>query len=194
MQQEKKEACVMITASLNVLGISPGRYNPAMLLDAGTSVPADLPEDTRTKIRAVREILRFHDTSKTVKPKVIRRSKDIHDLLMGRFAGLDHEELVAVFLRKDNSVTDIACISVGGLDSTTMDNRIIIREALTRNASGVVIAHNHPSGNCLPSRSDIENTTKLSKSLKIMDITFIDHIIFSKESYYSFAEEQTHQA
>ena len=194
MQQEKKEACVMITASLNVLGISPGRYNPAILLDAGTSVPADLPEDTRAKIRAVREILRFHDTSKTVKPKVIRRSKDIHDLLMGRFAGLDHEELVAVFLRKDNSVTDIACISVGGLDSTTMDNRIIIREALTRNASGVVIAHNHPSGNCLPSRSDIENTTKLSKSLKIMGISFIDHIIFSKESYYSFAEEQTHQA
>lgn len=184
----------MITTSLSILGISAERYTPDLLLDPGTAIPTDLTEDTQRKLGALREILTFHELSKTVKPKVIKKSKDIHNLLKGDFIGLDHEELIAVFLRKDNSVIDVKTVSVGGLDSTTMDNRIIIREALSRNATGLIVAHNHPSGNCLPSKSDIENTQNLSKALKIMGLSLIDHIILSKGSYYSFAEEQTHAA
>lgn len=184
----------MITTSLSILGISAERYTPDLLLDPGTAIPTDLTEDTQRKLGALREILTFHELSKTVKPKVIKKSKDIHNLLKSDFIGLDHEELIAVFLRKDNSVIDVKTVSVGGLDSTTMDNRIIIREALSRNATGLIVAHNHPSGNCLPSKSDIENTQNLSKALKIMGLSLIDHIILSKGSYYSFAEEQTHAA
>lgn len=81
-------------------------------------------------------------------------------------------------------------ISSGGLDSTVIDNRIIIRKALERKATGIILVHNHPSGNAFPSTADLTQTRALHKALKTCDISLLDHVIIGHGSYYSFADEQ----
>ncbi len=70
-----------------------------------------------------------------------------------------------------------------------MDNRIILAVALKCNATGIVIVHNHPSGNLKPSEQDKNITDKLRKACEILDIVLLDHLIISKNSYYSFSDE-----
>lgn len=103
---------------------------------------------------------------------------------------LDHEECWILLLNKANRLIDKILISTGGLDSTVIDNRVIIRKALEKKACGVILVHNHPSGSALPSVNDIKNTQSLNKALKTCDLSLIDHIIIGKDSYYSFADEQ----
>ena len=67
----------------------------------------------------------------------------------------------------------------------------IVRQAVLTQAAGVIIAHNHPSGNVLPSQSDIKETEKLKKALKYLNISLVDHIIISDDRYYSFADEHS---
>ena len=73
--------------------------------------------------------------------------------------------------------------------STQIDHRRIIKEALLCNATAIILFHNHPSGNPAPSASDMNETNKLKKACDIFDISLLDHIILSDNSYYSFAEE-----
>lgn len=103
---------------------------------------------------------------------------------------LDHEQCWALFLNKANRLISREMISSGGLDSTVIDNRAIIRKALDKKASAIILVHNHPSGSALPSKADIVQTQVLSKALKICDLSLLDHVIIAKASYYSFADEQ----
>lgn len=103
---------------------------------------------------------------------------------------LDHEECWVLFLNKVNSLISKEKMTTGGVDSTVIDNRIIIRKALEKKASAIILIHNHPSGSALPSRSDIAQTSSLHKALKTCDLSLIDHIIIGKDEYYSFADEQ----
>jgi DNA repair protein RadC len=104
---------------------------------------------------------------------------------------LDHEECWALFLNKANKLISKEMITSGGLDSTIIDNRSIIRKAIDKKASAVILVHNHPSGSPLPSRADINQTQALNKALKTCDLALLDHIIIARNSYYSFADEQT---
>ena len=80
-------------------------------------------------------------------------------------------------------------ITVGTIKSTQIDHRRIIKEALLTNATAIILFHNHPSGTPAPSVADINETNKLRKACDIFDISLLDHIILTDESYYSFAEE-----
>lgn len=82
-------------------------------------------------------------------------------------------------------------ISQGGMTGTVADIRLILATALKIASTGIIISHNHPSGNKLPSKSDIQITHKLYKAAKLMDIQLLDHLILKPEegSYYSFADE-----
>ena len=82
-------------------------------------------------------------------------------------------------------------LTSGGLDSTVIDNKTIIRKAIEKKASGLILVHNHPSGNPYPSTADIEQTLSLNKAMKTCDLSLVDHIIIGKSSYYSFADEQS---
>ena len=81
-------------------------------------------------------------------------------------------------------------ISIGGLDSTILDSRVIVRKALERKACGIILSHNHPSGSALPGTADIQTTRQLDKALKICDISLLDHVVIASDSYYSFADEE----
>ncbi len=99
------------------------------------------------------------------------------------------EEFYLLLLNRANKVIGWHCISQGGLDSTVADIRIIFSITLKCVACGIIVAHNHPSGNLKPSETDITLTRKIKEAGKLLDISLLDHIILTNEGYYSFADE-----
>jgi DNA repair protein RadC len=81
-------------------------------------------------------------------------------------------------------------MSVGGLESTVIDVKSILRRALDRKASGIISIHNHPSGNALPGQADIRHTAILKKALQACEISLVDHVVIAEDSWYSFADER----
>ena len=80
-------------------------------------------------------------------------------------------------------------ISQGGVSGTVVDPKIIMQVALNANASGIILSHNHPSGNLQPSDSDVRLTKKIESGCEFMEISLLDHVILTSEGYYSFADE-----
>lgn len=104
--------------------------------------------------------------------------------------GLDHEELWVLFLNSKNKPLECKRMTSGGWTSTVIDNRQILREALMLRSSGLILFHNHPSGDPTPSIEDIKQTEKLKDASNLLDITLIDHIIVGDQSYFSLAENK----
>ena len=96
------------------------------------------------------------------------------------------EEFKVLLLNKANEVLGIYPLSKGGITGTVIDVRLIFGTALKCNATGIIICHNHPSGNLIPSIADINITKKIKECSTLLDITLIDHLIISKEGFYSF--------
>lgn len=122
------------------------------------------------------------------KPK-ISGSKDIYDLLKAELLDIPHEAFWIVLLNRANRVIKKHQISQGGVAGTVADPKIIFKIALEELASGVILAHNHPSGNLTASQSDIDLTRKLKESGKLLEIQILDHIIVAGKKYMSFADE-----
>src|SRR4030042_3718987 len=118
----------------------------------------------------------------------IKCSKDVKDLLLPYFIDLLHEEFFCIFLNRANKVIKIEQISKGGISGTVTDVRIILKNAVLYTASGIIVAHNHPSGNLNPSESDTKITQKIKEAGNLMDIQLLDHLIISDKEYYSFAD------
>ena len=114
----------------------------------------------------------------------------VYKVMLPIFRHLDHEECWILHMNKSNRLTHKEMITAGGLDSTIIDNRIIIRKAIERKSTGIILVHNHPSGSALPSTADITQTRSLHKALKTCDISLLDHVVIAQGNYYSFADEE----
>ena len=99
------------------------------------------------------------------------------------------ESMKLVLLNRANKVLGVYNLSEGGIDGTYCDVRQILQIALLSNASGVIMSHNHPSGNTTPSIADEKLTTQVKQACDIMNIRLLDHLIVTLESYYSFTDE-----
>jgi len=100
------------------------------------------------------------------------------------------EQFSVAFLNRANRILGIQVISKGGLTGTIADPRLIMATALKAAATGIILCHNHPSGNLQPSSADIEITKKIESACKFLDIKLLDHIIISPSGeYYSFIDE-----
>jgi DNA repair protein RadC len=100
------------------------------------------------------------------------------------------EEFKLMLLTRSNKVLGIASLSKGGINGTVTDVRIILQFAIKANASGIIICHNHPSGNVQPSESDIAITRKVKELGSVMDIQLLDHLIVVPEGqYYTMGDE-----
>ena len=119
----------------------------------------------------------------------IKASDQAAGYLREDLRNLDHEESWILLLNSANLPLAKKMITVGTIKSTQIDHRRIIKEALLTNATAIILFHNHPSGTPAPSVADINETNKLRKACDIFDISLLDHIILTDESYYSFAEE-----
>jgi len=119
----------------------------------------------------------------------INSSQASFDLLKGDLMDLPHEEFWVLLLNRANKLIKKKRVSEGGVSGTVADPKIIYKMALEELASGVIVAHNHPSGNLTASNSDIELTKKLKEAGKFLEIQLLDHIIVAGSKYFSFADE-----
>ncbi len=126
-------------------------------------------------------------TSALQRPK-ISSSLDAFNILHPKLSDLNLEEFWVILLRNTN-VLGIEQISVGGLDTSMVDIRLLMKTLLTKDATAFIAGHNHPSGNKMPSKSDKALTQKIIEASKLLNIRFLDHIIIAKNDYFSFADE-----
>lgn len=124
----------------------------------------------------------------------ISSPKEVFRLMIPHMKNLDHEECWIMFLNRANYLISKEKISIGGVDSTTVDNRTILRKAIEKKASGIILVHNHPSGSPVPGTADINATKSLDRALKACDISLLDHVIIAEDSYFSFADEVVKKA
>lgn len=99
------------------------------------------------------------------------------------------EKAYIILLSRANRILGYKLISQGGVSGTVIDPKIVFQAALKANASAIILAHNHPSGALIASKSDKVITKKIKDGSKLLDITFHDHIILTKDSYLSFTDE-----
>ncbi len=140
-------------------------------------------------IVAALEIGRRRKLTESINREKITSSKDIYEIFHSILADLPHEEFWILLLNRSNKIIDRQKISQGGISGTVTDIRLMMKAALDKLASSIVLAHNHPSGNTKPSDADIFITQKVKESGKLMDITLLDHLIITDGNYFSFADE-----
>jgi DNA repair protein RadC len=118
----------------------------------------------------------------------IKCSKDVADIFQPILSDLAHEEFWILFLNRSNKVINRMKLSQGGISGTVTDVRMVMKKAIEYLASGIIVCHNHPSGNLNPSESDSKITLKIKEAGNLMDIQLLDHLIISDKDYYSFAD------
>jgi DNA repair protein RadC len=119
----------------------------------------------------------------------IANSRDAAAIMQPHLADLSHEEFWVILLNRANKVITRKNISVGGTSGTVVDAKIIFKEAIQARCSGIILCHNHPSGNNKPSEADIQLTRKLKEGALQLDLAILDHIIIAGSSFFSFADE-----
>lgn len=105
------------------------------------------------------------------------------------FADLQHEEFWAIYLNNAKRMISKIRISQGGVSATIVDPKIILRYAIENLATAIILVHNHPSGNLMPSRKDDNQTERIAKAAKLFDIQLVDHLIVAAGNFYSYANE-----
>ena len=121
----------------------------------------------------------------------ISNSQGAYEILTNLFPEntMDYREtFIVLYLNRANQVLGYSVISQGGTSNTTVDIKMVIQTALLANASCIMLAHNHPSGNLRPSSDDNRITNRIIEAARLFDITVLDHIIITNESYYSFTD------
>ena len=122
--------------------------------------------------------------------RTISDPRTVYHLMIPHMKGLDHEECWVLFLNRANILIGKEKMTSGGLEATVIDCKMIVRRALERKASSVILVHNHPSGNAMPGTADITQTGILKKALATCELCLTDHVIIADKEYYSFADEQ----
>lgn len=128
----------------------------------------------------------------SLEKKQIKNSNDSYDLFKEMYDAdtLEYNEsVICLFLNRRNLTIAWSKISVGGMSGSIVDPKTIFSRALTLGASGIILSHNHPSGNLKPSQSDIKLTKKINDGCKILELVCLDHIIIANGGYYSFADK-----
>ncbi|MGX8707121.1 MAG: RadC family protein [Bacteroidales bacterium] len=119
----------------------------------------------------------------------VRTSLVVARMMGPRLHDLPHEECWALFLNRANRLIGKERVSSGGLSSTVIDIKIIVKKAVDRLSSGIILVHNHPSGNPQPGGNDRTQTDALRRAAAVFDIVLIDHVIIGKKKYFSFSDE-----
>lgn len=119
----------------------------------------------------------------------ITGSKDVADFFQPILGDLNHEEFWIMLLNRGNKIIDTFMISKGGISGTVIDVRLILKNALEKMASSIILCHNHPSGTMQASEADLRITRKIKNAAEIMDISVLDHLIIGNNNYLSLADE-----
>ena len=140
-------------------------------------------------IAAAMELGRRRRGEEALEKKKITSSASVFELMQPIIGELPHEEFWIIYLNNSNKVIQKNQLSKGGISGTLVDVRLALKTALEVGATGIILAHNHPSGTLKPSNSDKQLTTKLKTAAQSLDIKILDHLIITEKAYFSFADE-----
>ena len=141
------------------------------------------------KIAAAMELSRRRRKTDPKKLDKINTSRSVFEIVYPLLGHLSHEEFWVLYLNNSNKILAKTQMSKGGMTSTTVDVRIVMKQALEHSATAIVLVHNHPSGSLHPSKSDTQLTEKFKLAAESLDIKVLDHIIVTEKNYFSFADE-----
>ena len=135
------------------------------------------------------EIGKRRNLAVALERKSIKSSEAVFNVIQPQIGDLPHEEFWVLYLNNHNKMMRSVCISKGGITGTVVDIRQIFNIALREQATSILLAHNHPSGNIKPSQADLNLTKKIAEAGKVLDIAVLDHLIITEKAYYSFRDE-----
>jgi DNA repair protein RadC len=148
------------------------------------------PVKAITLVAALELGKRREEQTQSQSPKdKVASSQDVAALFRHRLADLTHEEFWLLLLNRANQVITRCQLSKGGVTGTVVDPKMVFRMAVDHLATGIILCHNHPSGNNKPSEADLRLTKKLQDAGALLDIVILDHIIIAGSGFYSFADE-----
>ena len=151
-------------------GIGPAKATAILAtFELARRLAAELPEDELT----------------------IRTPETVARMMVPHLQNLPHEECWVLYLNRGRRFIGKERVSQGGLGSTVIDIKIIVKKAVDRLASGLILIHNHPSGNPYPGEQDRRQTEALKQAAAVFDIELLDHVIIGKKKYFSFSDEVT---
>jgi len=121
----------------------------------------------------------------------VKESEDVFKIVNGMLGDeiAESEHLIVITIDSSMSVIGVKVVAKGGLNTTYASPRDVFRYALLENAGWIIIAHNHPSGSLLPSSADIRFTNRMADAGRLIGVELVDHVIVTKDGWYSFAEE-----
>ncbi|MEJ6774817.1 MAG: DNA repair protein RadC [Flavobacteriia bacterium] len=141
------------------------------------------------KLKAVVELSKRFQKQQPDKTTVLNSSKIVYESIYMDLDTLPHEEFWILYLNQSNRLLEKYRLSKGGITQTTVDLRLAFKRAFKVGATGLILAHNHPSGGLTPSSSDEQITRKFKLAAASVDLRILDHLIVSKKGYFSFADE-----
>ena len=176
--------------AIDLLGLSGDNLHElGKLLPEGYASISGIGSARASILTAAMEIGRRRMASMRPVTVQIVSSRDVFLRFVDRLSDLPHEEFWILLLRRSNHVLAEIKISSGGLAGTVADPKIIFGRALALRAAAIVLIHNHPSGNPIPSTSDKSLTNNMREAGKFLDLPVLDHIIVAGKQYVSFADE-----
>lgn len=140
-------------------------------------------------IMSALELGRRRKASAPTKHHYIKKSQDAYECITPQLMDKPTEEFWVLMLTRNNKVLHKRCVSQGGFSGTIADPKVIFKRALEDMASGIILVHNHPSGNLKPSSADLRLTKKITEAGQLLEIPVLDHIIFTDDAFYSFSDE-----
>ncbi len=140
-------------------------------------------------IAAALELGRRRKESEVAKKAKVASSADAYEAVRPYLMDLLHEQFWVLLLNRANEIIRPQQISIGGVAGTVADPKMIFKAAIEHLASSIILVHNHPSGNLTPSQADKDLTKKVKEAGRMLDIPVLDHLIFSDNGYFSFADE-----
>lgn len=174
----------IIASAGSITGLS------SMSTDRLTAIPG-IGKEKAAVISAAIELGRRFSAETAIAPEAsITSPEQVYTLMLPLLKGIDHEECWVLYLNRANRIIFREKIFTGGLNSTTIDTNTILRKAIEKKADGLILVHNHPSGNPHPGEADIRETARLKKAADTFRISLMDHVIVSDGCFYSFSDEQ----
>ncbi|MCW3162240.1 RadC family protein [Chryseobacterium oryctis] len=135
------------------------------------------------------EIGRRRASQEVLEKPIISSSRSAYSILKNHLSDLRTEEFWAIFLNQSNKIIHITQLTQGGINQSIVDIRILFKTALEHFSTGIIVAHNHPSGNLKPSTEDLTITQKIKEAGELLNIQLLDHLIIIQNSYFSFSDE-----
>ena len=162
----------------------------SMKLDELRSISGIGPEKACSLMAAWELGRRFLEEGARMPKTPVTTARRVFELMIPLMKGMDHEEFWVLLLNKSNRLIRKQKLFSGGVDSTSIDTRMVMDECIRRKAVSIVLVHNHPSGDPKPSQADIAWTRKIQHACRSFDIKMLDHVVISDESFFSLADDR----